>query len=267
MSDVKELFGRLLEEPAPALPDTGQVLGMVRRARARRRLAVGAALAVATGLVAGLGGLVSSRQAPQAPIGATTAASPRADLVGEPELRRMQATLRTVLPPGVRLLGTAGETSRSDGPRGPLDIVGVFADLLVAVPDRPSQGGQLLAYVLAGPAGAATGDLCAIPLDARVLTGSELACAVETVAGHEVRVGRLRQPAGISRVPSGHVDVDYAVRYVDGWLIVVWELPYTNEPINDPRSSEAVALLAEPVYTGRRLAELTLEPGFRPPAG
>ncbi|GAA1824771.1 hypothetical protein GCM10009682_51180 [Luedemannella flava] len=50
-----------------------------------------------------------------------------------------------------------------------------------------------------------------------------------TVGDTRVRVGRLRTACG--PLPGGttrHVDVHYAIRYLDGWQVWVAELPCVN---------------------------------------
>ncbi|WP_144124858.1 hypothetical protein [Catellatospora sichuanensis] len=269
MNDVREAFGRLLEEPGPPPATAEQLLGAAHRARTRRRRTrgvTGAALAVLA--VIGAAWLVPAEKTSPAPTTASPSSVPHlSDAAAQLVAQRMETTLGEILPAGVESVGGASSTwdgGVSSLPNG-ITTVGAFTDVLVGPRHGPLAGGQLLAYLLAGSETGA-GDLCALTPGRGLLTGTEIGCEVLTVRGGKVRVGRMREAVAPARVASGYVEFHYAVRYVDGWLIMVWELPYTRQPLNNPVADGAVPMLDRPVFTPRRLAELTLEPGFAPPA-
>lgn len=269
MNDVREAFGKLLEEPGPPPATTEQLLGAAHRARTRRRRAFGVAgAALAVVAVVGAGWLIPTDRTPPPP--ATTASPSSGPRLPEATAglvaKRLEKTLDDILPAGVQGIGGASEWG-GDGSSPPNGIatVGAFTDVFVGPRHGPLKGGQVLVYLLATtePGG---GDLCALAPDRRLMNGTEIGCEVLTVRGSRVRVGHMLESVAPTRVPSGYIEFHYAVRYVDGWAVVVWALPYTNEPLNNPVATGAVPMLDEPVFSPRQLAELTLEPGFAPPA-
>jgi hypothetical protein len=88
------------------------------------------------------------------------------------------------------------------------------------------------------------------------LTGIETNCQELAADGVRIRVGTVSQPAPAS---SGQtVAVRHATRYVEGWLIVVAELPYTYQLRNPP------PMLTTPVFTTQQLAQLAANPALLP---
>ncbi|MFC7246777.1 hypothetical protein ACFQO7_30240 [Catellatospora aurea] len=268
MNDVREAFGKLLEEPAPPPATAEQLLGAAHRARTRRRRTLGvtgAALAVVA--VMGAGWLIRVEGKPPSP--ATTASPSRGPRLSEATARlvaqRMEKTLDDILPAAAEPLGASSEWG-GDGssPADGIATVGAYADVFVGPHRGPLAGGQVLAYLLATTE-TGDGDLCTLAPDRRLLRGTEIGCEVLTVRGSRVRVGRMLESVAPTRVASGYVEFHYAVRYVDGWTVMVWELPYTRQPVNNPVADGAVPMLDQPIFSPRQLAELTLEPGFAPP--
>ncbi|MFG2045379.1 hypothetical protein [Dactylosporangium sp. NPDC048998] len=108
-----------------------------------------------------------------------------------------------------------------------------------------------------------TGDLCATSPRKRMppamgidaLNGVETSCQVLAAKGATVRIGTMRQPA--PGTTGQTVVVRHATRYIEGWLILVAELPYAFSSVGPP-------LLATPIFTTAQLAELAANPGLLP---
>jgi hypothetical protein len=258
MTDVRELFDRVLEEPAPPLAPCSAVIGVARRRRRRQRGALAvtcAAVAVGAVLVAprfGLGGAAPDGPADNRSAEVTSSQSADPDRVtGGIGIEDMYAALLAAVRGRVTLLHHAGEgwadLDRTTGG------VGAFADFHIG--DR---GGQLHAYLEPGPARAPRGDLCDVPPIAEVMTGPETSCTTMWVGDVPVRVSTKR-----TRPPSSDLGtsatIHTAVRFVDGWAIVVWETPWVND--------YSMPMLTTPTFSDADLADMAADPGFLPPRG
>ncbi|GII25285.1 hypothetical protein [Planosporangium mesophilum] len=282
MSEIKVVFGQLLDVAAPPLPPVDAVLIRVRRA-ARRRNALRAAVGAAVGItvvgltaVAALGGVAAYRmpggdrvggagptassRTPGPAVSPAPSTSPVPDppMIGgsksDPGYERAAALYRvllSVVPAGY----STPDTDLARVPDGNAYVRGVQAterDPVVGMEYyagfdvyRDGRGGALSVHLAPRSGPAPTGDLCQQTV---VHQGTDENCQVlKTADGTRVRVSW--------RSISGHGRIYYATRYYDDAEVMVQQ---SQTCILWP----SYQILASPVFSEAALAEVAAKPEF-----
>jgi hypothetical protein len=250
MTDVREIFDRILDAPAPPLTSSGDAIAAGARARRRRHGVQAVAVAVAAAMALAAPNLANPSTSPQHPDGAG-AGTPTASPEPEPHrsMRLMSGTLVAAIPPALRTSGGAASEA-GDG------VVGAFTDIHVN-----GEGGQLLAYRLSRPEPAPTGDLCTIRPDPRLLSWTEIDCRTLVVNGVPVRLGTSAEPVPSRDGKPITTTLRHASRYTEGWIVIVAERRYVNNYVD---TEHPTPMLTAPALTDEQLARLATNPGFLP---
>jgi hypothetical protein len=242
MSDVRDIFDRILDTPAPPLVSAAEAIASGRRARHRRiRTVALAGTAALTALAVGIPGIVARQGAP-------------ARLVATPDpaqaIDRMSTVLMGALPhSGVMTFGQrAGEADN--------DSVAVSTNIYIG-----GKGGQLVAFSGVTPQGTPPNDLCTIPPDSRLLPPTEITCKTIVLNGFRVRLGTSTKEVPARGGGTAMVTIRHATRYADGRVYIVEEVPMVNDymEINPP-----VPMLTNPALSDAQLERLVTSPGFLP---
>jgi hypothetical protein len=264
MNDVRELFQHILDEPGPPLAPSAPLLQAARRRRRHRRLAHGLAAAAGVALLAAAsamplmtwrGGPTNDRstadgQAAATPTPSTPETHPACQ-VPEPDMRRQVQRLADAVGASIPRGGRAGTVACEGGQLG-VDPKSWYIGASAEVSPDGTSVGTIHAYRFHDAGAGPVDDLCAVAPATRLLPdvrpdaldGTESGCQVLDANGTKVRLARMA--TSDASVPA----VRHAVRYVDGWVILVAELPYTYDPTKAPPSPTA------PILSDQQLAEL-----------
>lgn len=276
MTDLKEIFERMLAAPPPPRYDSAQVLAAAHRAQRRARLAAAGtfgALAMAVAVAVALPVVLRQDTAPMPPAASastvTTVPAPAppapapapADLTGHGS--RLQQTLVDALPAGVTVGPGAPSAWILDGEK----IPEIEAAAVVSVPvAAPAGAGLLSAVVAVDGAPAPAADPCAPRVTARLdwyAKSAIISCEVVTIDAVPVRV-TIEQDPTMGTVLR-------AVRLLDGGFVSVQQTARPSEPQWQPdlvrpwRERDSRHWLAEPsLLTTQQLAALAADPALLP---
>jgi hypothetical protein len=238
MMDIKDVFTAVLDVPPPPLAPSADVIRAARRA-ARRAHAARLALATAA-IVAGAGALLG------ADLGGGAASSPPTYMwanAGPPSAAVVES-----LPRDVALVTEASMDERS-GPGGGPEIFGVIAAVR-----RGGEYGQVRAYWQQRPDSTQPDDPCATA-SVMLSPGEEVKCITISVGGALVQLGQFH-----ATTPRGEpIVVPFAARDTPSGIVIVVELPYNKDYLDDPKP-----MLSAAIYSPTELAALAADPRLVP---
>lgn len=276
MTEMKEIFERVLTAPPPPRYDSTQVLAAAHRARRRARLAAAGTLGVLATTLAVAVALPAVLRQDTAPIPPATSTAPAAPAPSPPapapapapaELTghgsRLQQGLVDALPAGVTVGPGDPSAWTLDGGRIPEIEAAAVASMPVA---GPAGAGLLSAVVAVDGAPAPAADLCTPQATARLswyAKSAMISCEVVTIDAVPIRVTTEQDPA-VGTVLR-------AVRLLDGGFLSVQQTARPPEQSWQPdlvrpwRERASQHWLAGPsLLTTQQLATVAADPALLP---
>lgn len=193
MREVKAVFQRVLDAPAPLMRDTSDFVAVARRsARRRSALTAAASTLVGTAAVVALAVVAGPAHAPSPPASPAASSMPgTAPFAPMPRLssidgHRVAAVLRDAVPAGL----TPDETEMAPAWAIELHDGGYYTSTRVTMSTATGHGTLEVDFRFE-PASAPTSDLCGTATAARVeaiASGADTDCRVVTVNGEQIRV-------------------------------------------------------------------------------